>query len=102
MAAILPEGTSLKVKIQGTNWFFPTSQDWSCWEKSDWNDIEKSRYFTSKKTGELDFKLLLTADVDTTGTGSDTTSAGTYTKTKIFVYENGVTEPTWTKEITVN
>ena len=101
MAAILPEGTSLKVKIQGTNWFFPTSQDWSCWEKSDWNDIEKSRYFTSKKTGELDFKLLLTADADTTG-AADTTSAGTYTKTKIFVYENGVTEPTWTKEITVD
>ena len=102
MAAILPEGTSLKVKIQGTNWFFPVSQDWSCWEKSDWNDIENSRYFTSKKTGELDFKLLLTADIDTTGTESDTTFAGTYTKTKIFVYENGVTEPTWTKEITVD
>jgi hypothetical protein len=100
MAAVLPEGTSLKVKIQGTNWFYSISQDWSCWEKSDWNDTENSRYFTSKKTGELDFKLRLEVDADTTGSVSDTSDTQ-YAKTKIFVYENGVMEPTWTKEITV-
>lgn len=87
--AILPNGTSLKVKIQGNNWFYPVSQDWSGWEKSDWNDVDNSRTFTSKKTGELDLKILLE---------TDTTS----TKTKIYVYENGDIEPTWTKEITVN
>ena len=80
--AILPNGTSLKVKIQGNNWLYPVSQDWSGWEKSDGT-------FTSKKTGEIDLKILLE---------SDTTS----TKTKIYVYENDDLEPTWTKEITVN
>jgi hypothetical protein len=87
--AILPNGTTLKVKIQGNNWFYPVSQDWSGWERSDWNDVDNSRSFTSKKIGELDLKILLE---------SNTTS----TKTKIYVYENGDIEPTWTKEITVN
>ncbi|HBL76525.1 MAG: hypothetical protein A2W90_00450 [Bacteroidetes bacterium GWF2_42_66] len=84
--AILPNGTSLKVKIQGKNWFYPVSQDWSGWEKSDWNDADNSRTFTSKKTGEIDLKIRLEAD---------TTSA----MIKIYVHENGDIEPTWTKEI---
>lgn len=87
--AILPNGTSLKVKIQGNNWSYPVSQDWSGWEKSDWNAIDNSRTFTSKITGEIDLKILLE---------SDTTS----TVTKIDVYENADLEPTWTKDIKVN
>ncbi|NBC82806.1 MAG: hypothetical protein GVY19_05435 [Bacteroidetes bacterium] len=89
LSAILPNGTTLKVKIQGNNWAYPVSQDWSGWEKSDWNDTDNSRTFTSKKIGELNLKIRL---------DSDTTS----TKTKIYVYENGDIAPTWTKEITVN
>ncbi|MDA3821818.1 MAG: hypothetical protein PF450_04285 [Bacteroidales bacterium] len=89
LAADLSDGTSLKVKIQGLNWFYPVSQDWSCWEKSDWNDAENSRTFTSKKTGELDLEILLEGD----STGSET---------NIFVYENGSLEPTWSKTIAVN
>ena len=87
--AILPNGTSLIVKIQGRNWGYSVSQDWSGWEPSDWNDLDNSRTFTSKKIGEIDLKILLE---------SDTTS----TNTKIYVYENEDLEPTWTKEITVN
>lgn len=83
--AILPKGTSLMVRIQGNNWFYPVSQDWSGWMKSDWNDIDNSRTFTSIKVGEIDLKILL--------------DPGT---TKIYVYENEDLEPTWIKEITVN
>lgn len=103
MAAILPEGTSLKVKIQGTNWAYSISQDWSCWDKSERNVLENSMYFTTKKTGELDFKLHFIADKDndTIEPSPDTTLKAFYEKTMIFVFENGVDEPTWTKEITV-
>lgn len=86
--AVLPGGTSLKVKIQGNNWAYPVSQDWTGWDKSSWNDADNSRTFTSKKTGELDLKILLQAD----STGS---------VIKIFVHENEDIEPTWTKELTI-
>ncbi len=89
LCAILPEGNKLKVKIQGDNWFYPVSQDWTGWDKSDWNDADTSRSFTSKKTGEIDLNILLRAD---------TTSS----QTKIYVYENEDIEPTWIKAITVN
>jgi len=85
MSAILPIGTSLRVKIIGTNWAFSISQDFSSWSNSDWNSQEKSRTFTSIKTGTLDFQLLFNA-------GSST----------IMVYENNSTEPTWSKNITIN
>ena len=88
LCAILPKGTSLRVKIQGDNWTYPVSQDWSGWEKSEWNDADNSRSFTSKKTGEIDLNINLL---------SDTTAS----KTNIYVYENGDTEATWQKEINV-
>jgi hypothetical protein len=89
LCAILKEGTLLKVRIQGDNWFYPVSQDWTGWYKTDWNDVDTSRTFLSKKTGEIDLNILL--QVDTT----------TFSKTKIYVYENNDVEPTWSKEITV-
>ncbi len=92
MKAILPEGTSLKVKISGQNWFFPAFQENTGWEHTDWNDIDNSRIFTSTRTGELDFEILFEIYQDSTWSN----------KTNIFVFENEDIEPTWTKEITVN
>lgn len=90
MKAILPEGTSLKVKISGQNWFFPAFQDNSGWEHSDWNDSDNSRIFTAIRTGEIDFEILFESQQDSTWSN----------KTNIFVFENNDIEPTWTKEIT--
>ena len=92
MKAILPEGTSVKVKISGRNWFFPASQDNTGWEHSDWNDADSSRIFTSISTGEIDFEILLESYQDSTWSNI----------TNIFVIENEDIEPTWEKEITVN
>lgn len=82
--AILPIGSSLRVKIQGDNWFYPVSQDWSGWMKSMWDDDDNSRTFTSLKDGELDLLILL--------------EPGTK---NIYAYENGDEEPSWTKVISV-
>jgi hypothetical protein len=88
MKAILPEGSSLKVKISGQNWLFPAFQDNTGWEFSDWNNSDNSRTFTSTRTGDIDFNILLESD-------------STTTKTNIYVYENDATELTWSKEISV-
>lgn len=92
MKAILHEGTSLKVKISGQNWFFTVFQENTGWEFSDWNDAENSRSFTSTRAGEIDFEILLESF------GVSTSSI----KTNIYVYENGALEPTWNKEISIN
>jgi hypothetical protein len=92
MKAILPEGTSLKVKISGQNWFFPAFQDNTGWEHSDWNDTDNSRIFTATRTGEIDFKILFESYQDSSWSN----------KTNIFIYENDDVESTWSKEITVN
>lgn len=89
LCAILAEGTSLKVKIQGKNWLYPVSQDWSGWEKSSWNLEDDSRTFTSKKTGQIDLEINLSSE-------------SSPTITKLYIYENNEIEPTWTKEIRVN
>ena len=80
--AILPEGTSLKVKVTGFNFLFYLSQDNPGWEMS-------GGFFNSIRTGDIDFACHLEPD---------TTSE----RIKIFVYENGADDYTWTKEITVN
>lgn len=80
----LPEGTSMKVRISGINWFYSVSQDWSSWKKSDWNSIDNSRDFTSLKSGDLDFQVRLESG-----------------NTVITVFENNTIEATWTKTITV-
>jgi len=92
MKAVLPEGTSLKVKICGQNWFFPAFQENTGWEYSDWNNTDNSRIFSSTKSGEIDFEILFESHQDSTWSN----------KINLFVYENDDIEPTWNKEITVN
>jgi hypothetical protein len=92
MKAILPEGTSLKVKISGQNWYFPAFQENTGWEYTDWNDIDNSRIFTSTRAGELDFEILFESYQDSTWSNI----------TNLFVFENEDIDPTWTKKITVN
>ena len=92
MKAVLPEGTSLKVKMSGLNWFFPAFQENTGWEYSDWNKTDSSRIFTSTQTGEIDFEILFESYQDSTWSNI----------THIFVYENEDIDPSWTKEITVN
>lgn len=100
MKAILPSGTTLKVKIMGTNWGYPYSQDMSSWDKSDWNQDENSRTFTSKTTGELDFNIqFMFPDPDSIDSDTSTYS---FERTKVFVYENDALDPTWSKTISVN
>jgi hypothetical protein len=91
LKAVLPEGSGLKVKISGTNWMFPAFQDNTGWEFTDWNDSDKSRIFSSTRIGEIDFRIRFENFGDTVS----------HTKTKIFVFENDATTPTWSKEITV-
>lgn len=92
MKAVLPDGTSVKVKISGRNWFFPISQDNTGWEYSDWNDADSSRIFTSTRTGELDFEILFESYQDSAWSNI----------TNIFVFEDEDIDPSWTKIITVN
>lgn len=107
MKAVLPEGTSLKVKISGNNWVFPAFQENTGWERSDMNAVDKSRVFTAVRTGEVDFKIILQyhQSPDSSSIGNDTTSTSNNdysNKINLSVYENDDAEPTWTKEITVN
>lgn len=90
MKAILPEGTSLKVKISGQNWFFTAFQDNTGWVYSDWNNADNSRIFTATRTGEIDFRIFFDS------------YQGSTNKINIYIYENDDSEPTWSKEITVN
>jgi hypothetical protein len=106
MKAVLPDGTSLKVKISGNNWAFPAFQENTGWERSDWNSVEQSRVFTAVRTGEIDFKILLQyrQNPDSSSIENDTTntSNNVYSnKINLSVYENDDAEPTWNKEITV-
>ena len=91
MKAILPEGTNLKVKISGQNWYFPVFQQNTGWEYTDWNDIDNSRIFTSTRTGDIDFEILLESFHDSAWSN----------QTNFLIFENEDIEPTWTKEITV-
>ncbi len=92
MKAILPEGTSLKVKISGRLWYYPVSQNNTGWVHSDYDSSDNSRIFTSIRTGEVDFQLLLEKDPLVTGPSI----------IKIFVFENDDKEPTWSKDILMN
>ena len=90
MKAILPEGSNLRVKIMGKyNWMYPAIQDNTGWSRSDWNDVEYSRIFTSTRTGEIDFEIMF----------SYNENDGSSSQIEILVYENEDVEPTWTKTI---
>ncbi|MCF8381356.1 MAG: hypothetical protein K9H49_17415 [Bacteroidales bacterium] len=92
MNAILPEGSSLRVKISGQNWVFPAFQDNTGWEFSHWNDIDYSRIFTATRTGEIDFELRFENYQDSTWSNL----------IRIYVFENEATEPTFIKEFDVD
>lgn len=90
MKAILPEGSNLRVKIMGKyNWMYPAIQDNTGWSRSDWNDVEYSRIFTSTRTGEIDFEIMF----------SYNENDGSSSQIEILVFENEDVEPTWTKTI---
>lgn len=98
MAATVPEGMDLKVKIVGEyHWYYRMFQSNTGWDPSDWNDSEHSRTFTANRTGEIDFEMTLDSleDYDF-GEDHDVTYPK---KIDIFVYENNADEPSWTKEI---
>jgi len=83
MKAILPEGTSLQVKVAGSEWSFPAYQDNTGWSHSELDYSDHSRIFTATQTGEIDFQITL---------GANTT---------ISAFENGAATPTWTKTIII-
>ncbi len=87
LAAVLPEGHTLKVKISGVgkdNWYY-SPLDGTGWQWGDYDYFTHSRTFTSTQTGSLDLKLIFT--------GGQVT---------VDVWENGSDSPTWTKTITAN
>lgn len=90
MKAVLPEGTSLKVKIKGGNWSFRAFQEDTGWISGDWNEEESSRTFTSSKTDALDMEIRLDLMGSTVGK-----------QVTLFIYENEATEPTWSKIIQI-
>ena len=95
MIAILPEGTSLKVKISGENWHHRAFQENTGWS------FPYDGIFYSQRTGVIDYEITLESDyyyIDSTTIELDTI----FPKTNIIVYENEADIPTWTKEITVN
>lgn len=95
MKAVLPEGSAVKVKIAGEHhWMYRAFQDNTGWSSSDWNSMEKSRTFTSTRTGEIDFEMKFEHYQNT----EDYTFTN---KVEIFVYENGDKSPTWSKTINI-
>jgi len=84
MRVVLGAEAKIKIKIKSTNWYFDMNL-YRDWEVSEWNYKDTSRLFTSIKTGETDSKISLRLS----------------SKTRIVVYENGDTIPTWSKDITV-
>lgn len=103
MKAVLPAGTSLKIKIAGSNWVFPAFQENTGWSYGNWNAMESSRIFTSTKTGEIDYEIMLQNNgysivCDSLTMDCDTTYESSHTV--IYVYENDVQEPTWSRVIT--
>jgi len=95
MIAIIPEGMTLRVNIKGEfHWYYPAFQSETGWDRSSWNS-DNSRDFYSLRSGEIDFKMMLES--------FDSTASITYTnQIDILVYENGATEPTWTKVISID
>lgn len=104
MKAVLPPGTSLKVKIVGSNWVFPAFQENTGWSYGDWNTIESSRIFTSNRTGEIDYEIMLldsgySVTCDSLSMECDTIFGSS--QTVIYVYENDVPEPSWSRTISL-
>jgi len=87
MTAILPYGYTLKVKISGDSWYFPSFQENTGWEFSEYNESDKSRIFTSTRTGEIEYNFELKLYENSS-------------PIHVSVYENEASEPTWTRTLT--
>ncbi len=59
MRAILPAGKKLKIEIRGRNWMFPAFQENSGWLADRYNDVDTMQVFTSTRTGDIDFEMIL-------------------------------------------
>jgi hypothetical protein len=59
MRAILPAGKSLKVEFRGRNWMFPAFQENTGWIAGTYNAADTMQVFTSTRTGDLDFEIIL-------------------------------------------
>ena len=96
MAATLPKGYTLKVKITGVsnNWGYDAAGS-TGWQWTDYDPATHSRIFTSNTTGTINLKLMLL------GSGpqmiGSTPQDG---KVTFDVYENGSVTPSWTKIVT--
>jgi len=88
LAAKLPEGAKLKIKIVGPAWMYYVMQENTGWNIS--NEADQSKIFSSTLTGNIDLNILLHADTAQVQHGLN-----------INVYENGVDEPTWSKIINI-
>lgn len=85
MKVLMPKGKTVRVKVCGEFWEFPVMQALGGWKYSDYNDKDKSRFFSTVKAGVADFEIYLK-------TGGET---------RIEIYENNSIDPTWVKEISV-
>ena len=90
LVANLPPGTNVKVKIIGQNWGL--TSDNTGWDHTVWDESDYSRFFISKQTGEIDQMIALDIYQEDS-IRSDTT--------RLLIFENGDTNPTWTKLIKV-
>lgn len=91
MKAILPAGSSLKVRIGGSlNWMFKAFQEDTGWNAGD-SEANYSRTFTATRTGEIDFQIKF-----------DNYGEEEPVNMFVEVYENGETSPTWSKQIVLN
>lgn len=88
MAAVVPRGYSLKIKVTGNsdNWAYAPVES-TGWQWSDYDQATYSRVFTSNTTGTINVRLQF---------HGTTSSAVTFD-----VYENGSVTPSWQKTITV-
>lgn len=90
MAAIIPEGGQLKVKITGNNWVYPAFQSNTGWDAGSLDRSDYSREFVTNRIGAVDFELKFTIhDPD----------GPVLNKVKVEVFENNDADATFSKEI---
>ena len=90
MAAVIPEGGVLRVKLTGNNILNPAFQENSGMSRTSWNRSEYSAEYTSNKTGEVDFEIWFD-DHDPEGPVQN--------KVKVEIFENDDSQASITKEI---
>jgi len=90
MAAVIPEGGQLRVKLTGNNILSPAGQASSGMERTAWNRSEYSAEYSSNRIGEVDFEIWF-EDHDPEGP--------IHNKVKVEIFENDDEQATFTKEI---